>query len=77
LDFPKLGILYQVDKKIKGVNLNIHEKSVQLLEKLANSIHEREHKNLDPFFFSTKEVHLTEEWIEQFMLEYRKAICEY
>jgi hypothetical protein len=48
---------------------NIHDKSSELLEKLANSIFDRDTQNPNPLFFSVKEVQIVEDWIKEFIHE--------
>ena len=47
----------------------LREKSTQLLEKIANSVHEREPKNPNLYFFTVTEVNLVEEWLREFKEE--------
>lgn len=51
------------------MDIEIHAKSQELLEILANSIHDRDPKNLNPFFFNIAEVHATEKWLAEFIKE--------
>ena len=56
--------------------LDLHAKSQQLLETLANSIHDREPKNLNPFFFNINEIHVAEKWLNDFIREINEdCIC--
>ncbi len=56
--------------------MDLHFKSQQLLEKLANSVHDRENKSVVPFFFSIAEIHLTEKWLSEFITEIKKdCVC--
>lgn len=48
--------------------MDLHAKSEQLLQKIANSLYDREPQQL--VFFSVKEMHV----IEQFLLEYEREI---
>ncbi len=52
--------------------MDLHVKSQELLEALANSIHDRAQKGLSPFCFTINEVHLCEEWLKQFSCEVRQ-----
>lgn len=52
--------------------MDLHKKSLQLLEKLANSIHDREPKNLMPFFFNIAEINVAEEWLREFVKELKE-----
>lgn len=49
--------------------IDIYAKSVQLLERVANSVHEREPKNPNLLFFSGNEVQVVEEWMRELLLE--------
>jgi len=53
------------------MDLDLYVKSQQLLETLANSIHDRDPKNPNPFFFSINEIHAAERWLEVFTKEIR------
>jgi len=44
------------------MDIDFHFLSQQLLERLANSIYDRDSNQKD-FFFSTKELQLVEEWL--------------
>ena len=56
--------------------MDLHAKSQQLLETLANSIHDREPKNLNPFFFNIAELQTAEKWLEEFVKEIKEdCIC--
>lgn len=46
--------------------IDYHAKSVELLERIANSVHERDLKNPNLLCFSSSEVHLVEEWLKEF-----------
>ncbi len=50
------------------MSIDLYAKAVQLLERVANSIHERE-KNPNLICFSTNEVHVVEEWLKDFVNE--------
>ena len=54
------------------MEIDLYTKSQQLLETLANSIHDRESKNPNPFFFTIAEMHITEKWLTDFIQEIRK-----
>ncbi len=47
--------------------MDLHVKSQELLEALANSIHDRDPKNPNPFFFSISEIHVAEAWLQRFI----------
>lgn len=51
------------------MSIDIHSKSLELLESLANSIHDREPQSVKPFFFSLSEIHVAEKWIRDFIKE--------
>ena len=48
---------------------DLHAKSQQLLETLANSIHDRDPKSVNPFFFNIAEIQVAEEWLKEFVRE--------
>ena len=54
------------------MSIDFHSKSQQLLESLANSIHDREPTSLNPFFFNIAELQLTEKWLKEFIKESEK-----
>ncbi len=49
------------------MGINLHAKAIELLEKIANSIHERDPKNPNLLCFSITEVQLVEEWLKDFV----------
>jgi hypothetical protein len=51
------------------MNIDLHAKSQDLLETLANSIHDREPKSTSPFFFNINEIHVAEKWLKEFLNE--------
>lgn len=51
------------------MNIDLHEKAVQLLEKIANSVHERDPKNQNLLCFSVAEVLVAQDWLEEFLHE--------
>ncbi len=51
------------------MQIDLHVKSQQLLEALANSIHDRDKNNSNPFCFNIAEVHVTEKWLREFVAE--------
>ncbi len=56
--------------------MDLHAKSFQLLETLANSIHDRDPKNPNPFFFSLTEVHVAEQWLRDLEKELKEdCVC--
>jgi hypothetical protein len=54
------------------MDIDLYSKAVHLLEKIANSVHERDPKNPNLLCFSITEVHLVEKWLEEFIQEHRK-----
>jgi hypothetical protein len=71
-------LTYSLNKgiiKSKGaltMSFDIHEKSAQLLEKLANSLYDRDPANPNHIFFSIKEMHIVDGWIRETLSEYEK-----
>lgn len=61
------------------MNFDINVKSAQLLEKLANSIHDRDKDNLlkQHFTFSIAEIQIVEKWLIDTLTEYKKSISDY
>lgn len=55
---------------IKGVlmeiELDLHSKAIELLEKIANSVHDRCQGSANLLCFSTSEVDLVEQWLKEF-----------
>ncbi len=51
------------------MQIDLHFKSQQLLEALANSIHDRDRGNSNPFCFNLSEVHVVERWLQEFISE--------
>ena len=49
--------------------IDIYGKSVQLLERVANSIHDREPKNPNLLTFSVNEINIVQEWIKELLKE--------
>lgn len=47
----------------------IYSKSIQILEKIANSVHEREPKSKNPLFFSHNEVQVVQDWLLHLICE--------
>lgn len=54
------------------MEIDLHAKSQDLLETLANSIHDRDPKNLNPFFFNIAEIQVAEKWLRDFIKEAQK-----
>lgn len=56
--------------------MDLHAKSQDLLETLANSIHDRDPKNPNPFFFNIADIHKTEQWLTDFIQEIKRdCVC--
>ena len=51
------------------MNIDLYAKSVELLEQIANSVHERDPKNANLLFFSVNEVQLVKEWLRDFLID--------
>lgn len=49
------------------MEFDIHSKSSELLERLANSIYDRDPSNPNPLCFSTKEIHIVEHWLRDLL----------
>lgn len=54
------------------MSIDLYAKAIHLLEKVANSVHERDSKNANLLCFSSNEVHLVEEWLKEFVEEVTK-----
>lgn len=54
------------------MSLDLHAKSQDLLETLANSVHDRDPKNPNPFFFNINELQVAELWL----IEFKKEVLE-
>lgn len=52
--------------------MDLHAKAKELLEKVANSVHERDLKNPNLLCFSIQEVDLVEKWLGDFVQEQGK-----
>ena len=50
------------------MSIDYYAKSVELLERIANSVHERDPKNPNLYLlcFSSSEVQLVEHWLKEF-----------
>jgi len=58
------------------MQIDLYAKSQQLLETLANSIHDRDNKNPTPFTFNISDIHVTEKWLNEFIEEIKKdCVC--
>jgi hypothetical protein len=51
------------------MQIDLNYKSQQLLEALANSIHDRDPHSTNPFWFNISEVHVAEKWLADFVVE--------
>lgn len=58
------------------MSIDINFLSSQLLERLANSIHDRDPNNKN-FCFNIAEVQVTEKWLEETMKDILKEMAEY
>ncbi len=52
--------------------IDIYAKSVQLLERVANSVHERDPKTPNLLCFNISEVHVVEEWLKELLREIKE-----
>ena len=58
------------------MEMDLYAKSQDLLETLANSIHDREPNSPNPFFFKISEVHKTEKWLQDFIKQLKEdCVC--
>lgn len=59
------------------MQINIHEKSQDLLIRLANAIHDRETKVMPhPFCFHSGEIKTAVKWLEDFVKEIKEdCVC--
>jgi len=51
------------------LDVDVYAKSVQLLERVANSVHERDIKNPYLLCFSSAEVQVVESWLTELLEE--------
>jgi hypothetical protein len=49
--------------------MDIHDKAIELCNKLSNSIYDRDPKSEKPFFFSKSEIELVEDFLIAFKAE--------
>ena len=49
------------------MSIDLYQKSSELLERLANSILDRDPQNPNPFCFNVAEVHIVEEWLKELL----------
>lgn len=54
----------------------LYSKAVNLLEKIANSVHDRDPSNANLQFFSVQEVALVQDWLKEFADEIKKPAIE-
>jgi len=54
------------------MSIDLHAKSQDLLETLANSIHDRDLKNQNPFCFNINELQIAEKWLQEFIREVKE-----
>lgn len=60
------------------MTVDINVKSMQLLEKLANAIYDREPKNsTNMFHFKTSDIGIVEDWLRETIGEVLKSMGEY
>lgn len=52
--------------------MDLHVRSTQLLERLANSIYDRDAYAYEHFAFSVKEIQIVEEWLKEVINEIKK-----
>ena len=52
------------------MDIDLHSKAVHLLEKIANSVHERDPNNANLLCFSKTEVMVVEQWLKEFVEEH-------
>ncbi len=64
----------QLIAKEIALSIDINFLSAQLLERLANSIHDRD-SNFKNFCFSISEVQVTEQWIDALIKELLKEMA--
>ncbi len=54
------------------MQIDLYAKSHQLLETLANAVHDREQKLTQPFFFNIDEIQVAEKWLVDFIRELKE-----
>jgi hypothetical protein len=58
------------------MQIDLYVKSQQLLETLANSVHDRDPRNPNPFFFNIADIQAAERWLVEFMKEVKEdCVC--
>jgi hypothetical protein len=56
--------------------IDLHYTALDLLNILANSIHDRDPKITPPFFFSAQDIQILENWLSRFVNEIEKdCVC--
>lgn len=50
------------------MSIDLHDKALNLLNMLANSVHDRNY-NVSILFFSSVEINLVEDWLRYFVIE--------
>jgi len=56
------------------MDIELRSKAQELLESLANSIHDRS-SDVSQFCFSIAEIHIVEEWVRNILIEIEKPEC--
>jgi hypothetical protein len=56
------------------MSIDVHDLSKQLLERLANSIHDRDANN-NHFCFNVAEIEVTEQWLQEIIDEVIENAC--
>lgn len=54
------------------MSIDLHAKAINILQQIANSVHERDPKNPNLLFFSFIEIQLVERWLKEFIDEVEK-----
>ena len=52
--------------------IDVQDKAMDLLETLANAIHDRETINTNPFCFNINEIVVAKKWLSDFIEEVKK-----
>ena len=67
-------ILHNGVVKSKGdlMEIDVYAKSVQLLEIVSNSLHDRDPKNPHLLTFTLNEIHIVENWLKELLTELKK-----
>jgi hypothetical protein len=56
------------------LNIDVYAKSTQLLERLANSIYDRDSISPNPFFFKASEITVVEDWVRELIEEVKMKV---